>query len=82
MYIDLFCCIKKIPPAPYQYYVRMKDNIPLELDLPTVDRNLSYFNFQIIRPSSNLFNIPINCTQQNFLETSFYSKNDHSNNLC
>ena len=81
--------IEKIPPAPYNYYVTVKDNIPYQLNLPTIDRNISYIHFQNIPPPSTVFHIPNNCTKTNHLNHFLYSvysnfktNNYHSTNLC
>ncbi|CAF0992075.1 unnamed protein product, partial [Didymodactylos carnosus] len=52
------CHDYEIPPAPFYYYATVKGNIPVDLNLPTIDVNIHFSNFTYGPPPSSVFDIP------------------------
>ncbi|CAF1125308.1 unnamed protein product [Rotaria sordida] len=60
------CHNYEIPPAPFDYYATVKGNVPMDLNLPTVDVNIHFSNFTFGPPPPSTFDIPSNCTLTEF----------------
>jgi hypothetical protein len=56
----------QIPPAPFNYYATVKGNIPVNLNLPSIDVDIQFSNFTYGPPLSTVFDIPSNCTEMEF----------------